>query len=265
MADLVVKNVVVFGASGLVGRHVLSALSTVPNDLNVTVVTRASSGSKSSHNFPPTVKVLQIDYTPNSIRKALHNQDAAVSVFDLLITPGTGDLERTIIDLAVEEGVKLFIPSVFDVDPTEGNPGLEKLESLGIWQHKIANALYLKKLGEEGKITWTSIVCNFFLDMKPHGPVHTLSGLGYFGFDMDARKVLLYDGGAHPIGSVTVKRAGEAIIKVLLQPSLFANKAVYLSTLTVSQLNVLAELERVTGATFQKETVSSKELIAKKG
>ncbi len=110
MATNSYKNVVLLGATGNLGQHILPALL---NDgtFNVTVLSRANS----SATFPSNVKVIKVDYSDTSaLTKALANQDVVISTIG-----GEGlasNFGEVLVQAAIDAKVKWFIPSEFGGD-----------------------------------------------------------------------------------------------------------------------------------------------------
>lgn len=95
-------------ASGNFGTPITAAL--VAANLNVTIITRASSTTVHPSNIP----ILRIDYTLSNLIKAFTNQDAVVCV----VGPSGVALQRTFIDAAIAAGVRRFIIDDFGWGPT---------------------------------------------------------------------------------------------------------------------------------------------------
>ena len=104
MAPLI-KNVIVLGASGSVGPSIVDAL--IKANFKVTILSRESS----TKTFAEDIEVLRTDYTRNSLVSAFTNQDAVVSTIATFST----HIQASIIDAAIEAGVKRFVPSEYGI------------------------------------------------------------------------------------------------------------------------------------------------------
>lgn len=138
-------------ATGNLGPAVLTALQDTPG-LEVAILTREN--SKTAQSPPKNTKVLTADYdSVSSVAAAFAGQDAVVST---IASAALSD-QQTLIDAAVQAGVKRFIPSEFGSNVTN-----EKARGLAVFAGKIATVDYLKK--KEGEITWSALLNGGFLD-----------------------------------------------------------------------------------------------------
>ena len=145
-----IRNVIVIGAAGNVGRPIVSALL-ASGLFKVSALTRPSSTS----TIPPTVTTIKTDYTRDSLVEAFRGQDAVVST---IATSNLTD-QKLIIDAAAAAGVKRFIPSEFGWD-TSGDIGLEVAPCTSM---KVDIVKYLREK-ESSRMTWTSVVNGLWLD-----------------------------------------------------------------------------------------------------
>ena len=167
------KNVILLGATGNLGKHVLQVLLT-DSTFNVTVLSR----NDSTASFSPKVKVLKVDYSDAAaLTKALANQDVVIS------TVGgqgvAGDFGEVLIQAAIDAKVKWFIPSEFGVDIE--NPSV----NIPFLAGKIAVVNLLKK--NQSRIAHTFITTGGFLDWGFDN--------GFLGFDIKNHSAVIYDEG----------------------------------------------------------------------
>ncbi|KAL1854424.1 hypothetical protein Daus18300_011443 [Diaporthe australafricana] len=109
MSAPAIKNVVVVGASGNVGRSTLKALS--EDGFQVTGLSR----HPPVDSIPADVEFINSDYSASSFLTAFKGQDAVISTLSST-GPGALDLHKSLIDAAIAAGVKTFIPSEYGVD-----------------------------------------------------------------------------------------------------------------------------------------------------
>lgn len=69
----------------------------------------------------------------------------------------------------------------------------------------------------------------------------------FFGFDLNARRATIYDDGKKPVPATLLSTIGAAVASTLKNPSLTANRYIYISDYKVSQNEVLALLMKATG------------------
>ncbi|RMZ74295.1 isoflavone reductase family [Pyrenophora seminiperda CCB06] len=240
ISNMAIKNVIIIGAGGNLGPAILDAFLK-ESSFNTTVLSRQNSTS----TFPSGVKVIKADYDSlESLRDAFKGQDAVISLVGGM---ALGD-QKKLIDAAIAAGVKRFIPSEFgsNTDDARTRAVVPPFEG------KSDTVKYLKS--KEKEISWTSIVTGPFLDW----------GLktGFLGFDAASKTVSLYDNGEATISTTTLHQVGVTTVKVLEKEDLTKNQYVYVSEVQVSQKEILATVEKVTGAKWTVKNVSTKDVIA---
>lgn len=139
----------------MVVQHLISA------NFTVSLLTRDSSTSTSS----PGVKVFQTDYSDSSLAEAFKGQDAVVSTISVL-----GKMIQTkLIDAAVANGVKRFIPSDYAYKSYDMSE-IERLVPL-LHQRLKPNKVILDyleaKAGQNPNFTWTAIGGGALFDWVP--------------------------------------------------------------------------------------------------
>ncbi|RFU25305.1 hypothetical protein B7463_g11042, partial [Scytalidium lignicola] len=234
-----IKNVVLIGAAGNLGSHTLQALLSSP--FNVSVLSHPDSKS----TFPPNVTVHRTEYTTEKLVPIFKGQDAIVS------TIGTFQigLQKTIIDAAIQAGIKRFIPSEYGCDTNSSRV----LEIAPILKGKADIAAYLKEKTSSG-LTWTAIITGPFFDMK--GSVK-----GFLGLDINTHTATVWDHGNERFATSTLPQIARAIVGVLSHPAETSNKYIYISSFDVTHNELVATAEKITGAKWKREDVKSEEKI----
>ncbi|OJJ72204.1 hypothetical protein ASPBRDRAFT_125397 [Aspergillus brasiliensis CBS 101740] len=232
------KNVVIVGASGNLGTHVLQAILSTPT-INTTILTRTTSTS----TFPAGLSVIKSDYSHSSLVSAFKNQDAVIS-----IVGNAGFSEQPkLIDAAIEAGVKRFIPSEFG-----NNTADERVRALApLLEGKKAIVEYLRE--REERLSWTAVITGPFFDW----------GLktGFLGFNLQSHEATIYDDGTIPFSVSTLAQIGRSLVAILQNPDVTANHYVYVESFTVTQKQVLGALEKATGQDWKVTDVELKPLI----
>ncbi|KAL1635514.1 hypothetical protein SLS58_010210 [Diplodia intermedia] len=223
-----IKNVVLVGAGGNLGPSVLKEFLAASPPLNITVLTRPESKS----TFPPTVKVLQTDYTPASLTTAFTNADAIIS---LVGTAGFA-AQKTLIDAALAAGVPRFIPSEYGSDTS--SPAVVALVPFLAAKRQVVEYLASKA---SASFSWSALVTGPFFDWGLK--------VGFLGFDVEGRKARLWDGGEARFAATDLRTVGSALVKLVGDAGAFErarNRYVYVAGYVVTQREVLAALERAT-------------------
>ncbi|KAJ5946599.1 isoflavone reductase family protein [Penicillium verhagenii] len=236
------KNVMLMGAGGLFGTEVLSALQK-EGTFNLSILSRKSSSS----TFPADIKVHKIDddYPIDQLTTAFKGQDALVSTL-----PGRPyTVHLRMIDAAIQAGVKRFIPTEYG-----NNTCAAAAKLVTLYAEKAKVIAYLKTQEHTG-LTWTAIHTGQFFDWGLEA--------GWLDYHLKERKVTIYDSGDKAWSTSTLGTASAAVVKVLLKPEQTENKPVFVASFTVSQRQVLEELEKATGEKWEVRRMSSADALKK--
>ncbi|PVH72225.1 NAD(P)-binding protein [Cadophora sp. DSE1049] len=235
-----IRNVIVIGASGDVGRIAISAL--VSTGFKVSALTRESSNA----TFPPEINVHKTDYSLPSLLTAFKGQDAIVSA----IAAASAQQQTAIIDAAIASGVRRFIPSEFGIDTADPRAG----DFVPALKAKQDTVKYLQTKESSG-LSWTAIVVGSLFDWTFHHP-------GLMGWNIPQRKATLFDGGEYEFEATNLSQMGLTIATVL-KPEYFEstkNQHVYVNSFTVTQSQVLAGLEKLLGYKLEVEEGNATDL-----
>ncbi|OTB02681.1 hypothetical protein M426DRAFT_322440 [Hypoxylon sp. CI-4A] len=234
-----IKNVVVVGASGSLGKEIVPEL--LKAGFKVTAFTREDSTS----TFPSGVLSKKVNYqSVESLTAALDGQDAVVSA----ITTGATGGQTPLIDASIAAKVKRFIPSEFGINTrTISHDGLRS-----ILQAKIKTLDYIiSKSNENPWFTWTGISTGIFLDW----------GLKFktVGFNKETKTATIYDSGKELLHASNLPFIGKAVAAVLSQPEKTANQYLSIASFNISQNQILGIVEAETGEKWTVEKLSAAE------
>ncbi|RYC56306.1 hypothetical protein CHU98_g9897, partial [Xylaria longipes] len=131
-------------------------------------------------------------------------------------------------------------------------------ELVPLFKRKAAVRARLQDLANaDAGFAWTSIVCGHFFDW----------GLreNFLHFDIARRTADILDHGKYKSSTSTLARVGEAIVAILFTDAeTTRNRVLFLQSFCVSQLDVLAALEKATGAKWEVSFVESEAFIKEK-
>lgn len=193
-------------ANGALGTVVFDQL--VKGGFEVTALVRSAGKIP---NLPASAKEAVVDFTSHdSLVAALKGQDAVVSA--LGSQPGAADSQKALAKASADSGVQRFIPSDFG-----SNLDNAEVRKLAVFKDKLELRGLLVSLAKEGKLTWTSVYNNAFLDW---GLEHK------FILDPVEGKATLWDGGEHPISLTRLAAVGQAVVGVLKHPEETKNRVV---------------------------------------
>lgn len=243
---MAIKNVALVGANGNLGSPILEAL-VHSGSFNITVLKRASSNSNPA--TPDKVRVVDIDdgMTFDSLKSALQGQDACIASFPLKDT----EQHLRLVDAAAAAGVKRFIPADYGSCDSSSKQAQE-LVPLFLNKVRVRDRCqeYAKK---DPGFTWTSLVAGHFFDW----------GLreNFLHFDLKTKSADILDDGTYRSSTSTLARIAEAVVKVLQDEDVGRNKMLFMQSFCVSQLDVLASLEKATGEKWRVNWIKSSEFI----
>ncbi|KAF3005219.1 hypothetical protein E8E14_000936 [Neopestalotiopsis sp. 37M] len=244
---MAIKKVALVGANGNLGGPILKAL--VDSGLfEVTVLQRAS--SKSSPTSDPSVRIVTIDdgMTTGSLQAALEGQDACIASFPLRDT----EQHLRLVDAAAAAGVKRFVPADYGSCDSSSK---QAQELVPLFLNKVrVRERCQEYAGKEGSdFTWTSLVAGHFFDW----------GLreNFLHFNLQTKTADILDDGTYRSSTSTLARIAEAVVKVLKDEDVGRNKMLFMQSFCVSQLDVLASLEKATGEKWKVNWLKSDDFI----
>ncbi|KAF7532856.1 hypothetical protein G7054_g7593 [Neopestalotiopsis clavispora] len=224
------KNVVVVGASksGIInlGSYIVEALKSDP-EFTVTVVSRKSTPS-SAH--PDGVRVVQVDdgYPPEELERAFAGQDAVVMATSFQVYGQEGKF----VDAAIKAGVKRFIPSEYGGD-TANAKTVAIFPMIGMRAQHIEHL----KTKESAGLSWTAICTGLFVDVALK--------TGFLGFDLQGQRATVWDDGKYKFSGITRENVARAVVGVLKNPDITANRHVYVSSFEASLNDLVATAEKI--------------------
>ncbi|KAI0430096.1 hypothetical protein F5Y09DRAFT_356285 [Xylaria sp. FL1042] len=234
-----IRNVAVVGASGNLGRFVVTEL--LDAGFTVTALTREGSTA----TFPAGVASKTVDYSSvGSLTAALDGQDALVSTIATAAVAG----QQPLVDAAVAAGVKRIIPSEFGLNTRF----LGKDPVATILQGKIKTLNYIhEKWKQNPSFTWTGISTGLFFDWTFQPSPN--------GFDKTTKTATIYDSGNEPFQATNLTLIGKAVAAVLKHPELTTNRYISIASFNPSQNQVLELAEKITGEKWTVNKVSTSE------
>lgn len=240
------KNILLIGAGGSIGSTILAALLAEPS-LTVTVLQRA--GSKSTLPAHLTIITIPDSYPTPALTAAFAGQDAIVNC---MTTFSVTDQYR-IIDAAAAAGVRRYSPSEYGLDNL--NAAARGLSN--VFEEKGAVQRYLRDRAAEGGMEWMSVSCGMWVAWAiPHG---------FMGLDLAGKRFEMLDGGEGRVSCTTEGNTAVAVVRALTtHVEETRNRNVFLQDFSVSQRELLEEVERQTGEKFEVTELDSRKLAEEK-
>ncbi|PVF93888.1 NAD(P)-binding protein [Serendipita vermifera] len=233
------------GASGNVGAPILNALIAAKK-FEITVLARPTSSFTASDS---SVKVVKLGFDDKAaLVDALKGHDVVLISLGDLVT--LEELTKTIVEAAIEAGVRRIIPSEFGTD-LRHSPGRE--QTIFGSKHKLI--AWFEQKAAEGVIEYSSIASGTFFEW---GLTSQFSG-----FDIPNRKATIFNGGTAKVNMTLLDSIAQAVVSIISDPVTFKNRPLRIHDFFVSQNEILSILEEETGAKFTVEAVDLDGLVKK--
>lgn len=242
-----IQNVAIIGGNGTLGKPVLEALK--KSEFNIYVINRQTSKSV----YPKTqVITVPDDLDVDVVAKEFQEKD--IDALVIAIAGSNVEQQKKLIDAAFKGGVKRVMPADFgscDSADEKTNEILPLMKGKKGIRDYLVEVEKKERDGSRGKLTWTSLINAHFFDWG--------LGNGLLKFDVRGRKAYLLDGGDIKFSASTLPFIGAAVVKILEKAEETENKLLYIHNLYVTQLEVLAALEKATGDKFERIDENSEE------
>lgn len=242
----ILKNVVLVGATGNLGPHLLQQLNAAP-DINARVLARPTSAILK--NPPKDVSIITADFdSKDSLAEALKGVDAIV------FSTGVGGFlaQKTFLDAAIAAGVKRFIPSEFGSDYNNVNA-----QKMAVFGEKMEARKAIVERADRGEITWTALSNGPFLEWCINN--------GFLGVNAKDKTAILYDGGKNYFSCSSFPDIGKAVVGILRHPEETKNKVVYMQSYRLTIQKLVEVVEKIIGAKLTKSEKSTVELEREAG
>jgi len=249
---------------GNIGAIILRGLLSSP-DFTITALKRP--GSTSTFPTSPKLKVVESDYSFDSLVSAFTGQDAVISIIGGM---GFGE-QKGFVDAAVKAGVKRFFPSEFGING-QSEASKELTPFFAVKQDLLD---YLVEKEKDG-LTWTGVICGLLFDwVSIFSCLYALYGNdtdvscsiqclsnGFMGFDLATSQALIWDDGNTRFSGITEADLGKAVVGILHHPAETANKFVYVSSLSATQNETLEAVEKATSTKWEVTRVSTEQQLS---
>jgi len=244
------KNIIVIGGSGNVGKEVLSALLARKHEFG-TISALKREGYPTSDVLKELstqgVQLLEANFKDkDSLVHAMKGADVVVSTVNV---PAFND-QYLFLDAAIEAKVKRFIPSEFG-----SNTNLPDVASIQYLQPKIKFAHYVEEKAKEGLIDYTIINTGGF----PEYAIKT----GFYGINFKDRTFHAIGDGKKPNTFTSLPDVGKYVAAILSRPDLTRNHEIFVSSFTSDYISFIDLLEKETGDKFTVYEETPAEQVAR--
>ncbi|KAJ6164942.1 hypothetical protein N7470_003614 [Penicillium chermesinum] len=237
------QNILLFGATGTIGKYILSALLSARSQFQrIAIFTSPNTAAtkKRPPRRPTTARVGNIE-DEQAVKAAyevlywgnLFLTDAGIDT--VISALGRGSLAQQIplIRLAAASSVRLFLPSEYGTDIAYGPASAHEKPH----QQKLKVRAFLEKEVSRAELDYAYVVTGPFAEMY----LHFIPGVeAAGGWDVEGRRaVLLGDTGRRGVGTLTLAVLLHATPEVL-------NRALTVNSFTTSPAEIQAEFERQT-------------------
>ena len=225
-----INKVALVGATGNIGPAILKAL--LDANFHVTVLSRAESTSTDSLASHPNQKIAKVNFEDvNSIASALEGIEGMVSN----VAHGHALLsQKKMIDAAIKNGVKRFIPSDFGSDLN-----VEANRAVPFNKPKVEIHEYLEEKSKaHPEFTYTYVCTGPFFDWSLN--------LGLFG-NLKTHEMTHWDGGDTKVSTTTLASVGKAVVGVFKNFEATKNKELYVADTTITQKEIMEIVKEIDG------------------
>ncbi|KAF2431991.1 NAD(P)-binding protein [Tothia fuscella] len=227
---------------GNLGSIVLRSLLASP-DLTVTALKRP--GSTSVFPTSSELKVVEVDFSFDSLVSAFTDQDAVISIVG---ATGIGE-QKVFVDAAVKAGVKRFFPSEFGINGQSDT--VRQMTPFFAVKQELLDYLVEK---EKDGLTWTAVIAGVLYDW-------CISN-GFMGFDLARKEATIWDDGNTRFSGINEGDLGKSVVNILHKPAETANQFIYISSLTATQNETLESLEKVTATKWKINRVNTAQQVS---
>ena len=235
-----INKVALIGATGNIGAPILKAL--LDANFEVTILSREGSTSTDSLPSHAGQKIVKVNFNDvDSITKALSGTEGVVSnvASHALLS------QKTIIDAALNAGVKRFLPSDFGSDLSA------KANAVPFNQPKIEIHQYLEeKAKSHPEFTYTFVTNGPFFDW--------CLKMGLFG-DFKKHEMTLWDGGETKFSTTTLASVGKTVVGVFKNLKATKNRDIRVADTTVSLNDIIAIAKDIDGKEWTTKPASTNE------
>ncbi|GMG11283.1 unnamed protein product [Aspergillus oryzae] len=224
------RSIVLVGATGTLGSHILQALLDTTAH-HISVIIRPGNGGV----FDDRVFVNRVDLDDEtSLARCLVGQDVLI----ITLSPESYAKQTSLIRAAAAARVQYIVPTEFGSDPTHERLNRE----IGLAEMQKPFRALIEELGVS---SWIGVVNGLFFDFNVRN--------GFWGLDIRNRKVTFYDDGQVKINTSTLSWIAISLARFFSMPDEFIrqhqNDWIYFSSFLVSQRDVFESAKRMTGTT----------------
>ncbi|KAF5983109.1 phenylcoumaran benzylic ether reductase [Fusarium coicis] len=241
MGDFQPRSILIFGATGTIGRYITNAIANAqPAFDRVAIFTSEDTVIRKPGLIKELkskdVKIITGDVNnPEDVKKAYQGVDTVISAVGRNVI----ETQIELFKLAAKSGsVKWFFPSEYGMDIEYGpQSASEKPHQLKLKVRK-----YIRE--NSSGLKYTFVVTGPYIDMY-----FTLSPdvIEAGGFDHKSKKAVLIDNGEGKIGFTTMPDVGKAVVAALHHPAESFNRALIVQSFVVNSKQILKEFEKQTG------------------
>ncbi|KNG82997.1 isoflavone reductase family protein [Aspergillus nomiae NRRL 13137] len=248
MASFNPRNLLLFGATGNIGTHILDAILTARQEFDRVAIFTSPATAASKKDFldnlkrSKNVEVLVGDLQDeDAVKKAYEGIDTVISAL------GRGAIASQIPLIRLADAsptVKWFLPSEYGTDikyspaSAQEKPHQQKLKVRAFLENENPNE------GIVFDLAYTYVVTGPYSDMYVHFAGNPVAG----GWDVKAKKAtLLGEDGSARVSLTTMKDVGTLVLATLRHPSVAFNRALKVNSFTTTPAEIHAEFVRQTG------------------
>lgn len=253
------RNIIIFGATGLIGRHITNTILYHANEFGRIVVFTSSNTVSTKPDEIAKLKALGAEIitgdltSVDDVNKAYNGIDTVVSC---LGRPAI-HLQLLLVELADKHSdVKKFFPSEYGTDieynasSANEKPHQQKLKVRAALKNVKDLQYTYVVTGPYGDADDSLFLCARPAEFEDRGT-----------FDVKRKRAVLLGDGDGKISLTTMRDVGELVFAALQHPEEAKNRALHVNSFTATPKEIVAEFERQTGGQWWSISFTSLERL----
>ena len=241
----VTKNILIFGATGLIGEHITNAIVESSSKFGRIAIFTSPDTISNKKDEIEKLRSRKVEIIPGDITSA-QDINGALNGFDTIVSCVGRTVIHTqlqILQLADKHpDIKRFLPSEYGTDIEYWPSSKDEKPH----QQKLRVRAAMKDVKD---LEYTYVVTGpygdadkaLFLSAAP--PANEGGG----SFDVKRKRAVLLGSGDGKISLTTMRDVGKLVVAALLSPEAARNKALHVNSFTTTPKEIVAEFEKQTG------------------
>jgi len=248
------KNILVIGATGLIGRYIIQELIAAKDAFGRLAVFTSEDTAQKKASEIDSLKSKGVNIILGDLTNTVDIQRAYEGIDTVVSAVGRPIIDKQIKLLEIAENtpsVQYFYPSEFGTDIEFGDRSKDEKPH----QLKLKVRKYIRE--NVHRLQYTFLVTGPFADGYIFG---RRGNLQIGGFDAAGKQATLLGTGHEKISLTTNRDVGRLLVASLKKPEQSRNRALIVNSFTTTPYEILGEFEKQTGSKWEIQFTSLEEL-----